>query len=100
LDKPICSSAVLPSAYFIRHTNFGTISNIVASAAAVFAGYGIVTSLSHGAYVGLRVLVIDKCREMVGSLENRVRTGTLSRDDQEFFNKAWFNPLKWFELED
>lgn len=91
---------MLSGAYFIRHTNFSTVSNTIASAAVIFAGYGIVSSLSRGAYVGLRVLVIDKCRQMVGSLENRVRTGALSRDDQELFNKAWFIPLKWFQLED
>ncbi|EHK44678.1 hypothetical protein TRIATDRAFT_88387 [Trichoderma atroviride IMI 206040] len=62
--------------------------------------YGIVSSLSHGAYVSLRVLVIDKCRQMVGSLEDRVRTGAVNREDQELFDKAWFIPLNWFQLEE
>ncbi|KAM0454823.1 hypothetical protein ACHAPV_008196 [Trichoderma viride] len=94
------SSAVLPGAYFIRHAHLTTASSIVAAAAAVFAGYGIVSSLSHGAYVSLRVLVIDKCPQTVGSLENRVRAGAVNQDDQELFNKAWFIPLNWFQLED
>lgn len=91
---------MLPGAYFIRHAHLTTASSIVAAAAAVFAGYGIVSSLSHGAYVSLRVLVIDKCRQTVGSLENRVRAGAVNQDDQELFNKAWFIPLNWFQLED
>jgi uncharacterized protein with beta-barrel porin domain len=89
----------MPSVYFVSHARFSTTSTMIAAAAAVFAGYGIVSSLSRGGYVGLRVLVIDKCRQIVRSLENRVRVGAVERNDQEIFKGIWFIALDWFNME-
>lgn len=73
---------------------------MVAAATAIYAGYGLVSSLNRGGYVGLRVLAIDKCRRIVAALQNRVRASAVNRDDQELFKSIWFTTLNWFKVED
>lgn len=88
---------MLPAAYFVAHSQFSKASTIAAATAAVFAGYGIASALNCGANASMRVLAIDKCRQMVASLENRVRAGAVNQDDRELFKQAWFIRMKAFE---
>ncbi|KAL7920309.1 hypothetical protein ACQKWADRAFT_299086 [Trichoderma austrokoningii] len=100
MKELLAYSAVLPGAYFVGHAHFNAASTTIAAATAIFAGYGLVSSLNRGIYVCLRMLVIDKCRRIVSSLQNCVRAGTVHQKDRELFKSIWFTTLNWFKIED
>ncbi|KAM5528201.1 hypothetical protein FOXYSP1_19470 [Fusarium oxysporum f. sp. phaseoli] len=91
---------ILSSSCFVAHNNFSWTSDIVAMAGALYAGYGVTKSTCRGAYVYLRMTVLENCHQIVQSLRTRVQKHDLNEDDGTWFQNYWFTLLDQFKPED